>query len=185
MNSEISKSKLYAEHTLSYVFNKLRKHDKVIEILHELGGAGWRKMKYPRGLFDRSVGLLSSNEVNEEFIALIEPFHCKVITCSTNLFESCSGKYKMYSASCEELFENCDVIIIQGDANDFKEKITASLIDKIKDEALLVVVSDDVAIDESALVNTLKSGRINALLSDKLSFAKDVADADGVMLARM
>lgn len=185
MNGEIAKSKIYAEHTLAYILNKLRNHDKTIKLLHEKKSDGWRKMKYPRGLFDRCIGFLSLNDINEEFISLTTPFHCKHITVSNELYNKLCDKYEIELTSCEELFAKSDIIIIQGDANDFKEKITSSLLDKIKDEALLVIVSDDVSFDEDALLSTLKSQRINALLSDKLSFAKDAADIDCIMLARI
>lgn len=185
MSDEISKSKLYAEHILGYIFNKLRNHDQIIKNLHELKGNGWRKMKYARGLFDRSVGFLSSNEVNEEFIALIEPFHCELITCSKELFERCSGKYKMDYISCEELFEKCDIIIIQSDTNDYKEKITASLIDKIKNEALLVIASDNVEFEDDTLFGAVKSGRINVLLSEKSRYAREFSQLLNVMIMKI
>ena len=117
MANEISKSKLYAEQSLGYILNKLRNHDQIIKNLHEMGGDGWRKMKYARGLFDRTLGFVSSNEVNEEFIALTQPFHCKLITSSDDLFEKCSSKYKIEKVSCEELFENCDIICSRGILN--------------------------------------------------------------------
>ena len=61
-------------------------------------------MKYARGLFDRSIGFLSANEVNKEFIALIEPFHCEVKTCSKALFDECSKNFAMELIDEKKLF---------------------------------------------------------------------------------
>ena len=181
---EISKSKLYAEQTLTYVLNKLRNHDQIVKNLLELKGDGWRKMKYARGLFDRTVGFLSANEVNKEFIALIEPFHCEVKTCSKELFDECSGKYAMELTGEKELFEICDIIVVQGSAEDYKSAISAELINSMKNNALLILATDDVAIDEDAIVQNLKAERINAVVFDKLSFAQEVGDLVNVLIAK-
>ena len=181
---EISKSKLYAEQTLTYILNKLRNHDQIVKNLLELKGDGWRKMKYARGLFDRSIGFLSANEVNKEFIALIEPFHCEVKTCSKALFDECSKNFAMELIDEKKLFESCDIIVVQGDAEDYKSGITAEYINSIKDEALLVLATDDVAIDEAVMVQNLKAERINAVVFDKLLFAEEVGDLVNVLVAK-
>ena len=181
---EISKAKLYAEQTLAYILNKLRKHDQIIKNLHELKGEGWRKMKYARGLFDRSVGLLSLNDVNKEYIALTEPFHCKILTSSKKLFDECSKDNKISLVSEEELFGKSDIIIIQGQANDFTCQIDKDLISKIKNEALLVLATDDIKINKDYLVETLKQGRINALVWEGFDFAETIKGLPNVMLAK-
>lgn len=184
MSIEIPPSKLYAEQTLAYILNKLRNHDQIVKNLLELKGDGWRKMKYARGLFDRRIGFLSANEVNKELIALIEPFHCEVKTCSQLLYDELSGKYQIEHVGEKELFELCDIIVVQGDAEDYKSGLTAEYINSIKNEALLILATDDVAIDEGAIVENLKAERINAVVSDTLSFAKDVAGTVNVLIAK-
>ena len=181
---QISQAKLYAEHTLAYIFNKLRNHDQIIKNLHELKGDGWRKMKYARGIFDRKIGFVSYNEVNKEFIALIEPFHCKVKTSCEALYNACSGNFEIEYLSEEELFGSCDIIVVQGKTNGCKSYISAELISKIKNEALLVLASDDVSVDEEFLVKTLKEERINAIVYDKLGFASMLNALPNVMIAK-
>lgn len=181
---EISNAKLYAEQTLGYILNKLRKHDQIIKNLHELKGEGWRKMKYARGLFDRSVGLLSLNDVNKEYIALTEPFHCKMLTSSEKLFDECSKDNKISFVSKEELFETSDIIIVQGKANDFTHRIDKDLINKIKSESLLVLATDDIDIDKDYLIKTLKEERIHALVWEGFDFAGTIKGLPNVMLAK-
>ena len=181
---QISQSKLYAEHTLAYIFNKLRNHDQIIKNLHEQKGDGWRKMKYARGLFDRKIGFVSYNDVNKEFISLIHPFHCKVKTSCEALYNACSCNFEIEYLSEEELFGSCDIIVVQGKTNGCKSHISAELISKMKNEALLVLASDDISIDEKYLAETLKEERINAIVYDNLGFASMLNALPNVMIAK-
>jgi len=181
---EIKKEKLYAEQTLAYILNKLRNHDQIIKNLHEMRGEGWRKMKYARGLFDRSVGFVSSNEVNKEYIYLTEPFHCRLISSSKKLCNELSPKYEIELKTNEELFSESDIIIIQGEANDFTEEISEDLLKKMKKDALLVLASDDIKINKEFFIKILKDGSINALVWDGFDFSDDKNKLQNVMLAK-
>ena len=182
MINQIISSKLQAEQTLGYILNKLRNHDQIIKNLHELKGDGWRKMKYARGLFDRCVGFLSANDVNKEYIYLTEPFHCKLITSSQALTDECD-RNKPELVSTEELFQKSDIIIIQGKANDFKAEITAELIEKMKKDSVLVIMSDDISFDKEALKKALEDSRLHLLIRCDIDFAGEVKDLPNVMPA--
>ena len=181
---EIKEAKLYAEQTLAYILNKLRNHDQIIKNLLELRGDGWRKMKYARGLFDRSVGLLSLNDVNKEYITLTEPFHCKMLTSSKKLADEISPEYKIELKTPEELFEESDIIIVQGEANDFSGEISKELLGRMKKDALLVLASDDIKLDEEFLIKILEDGKIHALVWDGFGFSDNIKNMQNVMLAR-
>ncbi len=181
MNTSVTKAKLSAEKALAYIFNKLRNHDQIIKFLHDIKGEGWRKMKYARGLFDRTLGFISSNDETKEFIALTVPFHTVNKTCNADLYASCKDNISL--ADKAELFKSSDILIFLGDADENDIHISADLINSIKESALIVIMSDNISYDSEALAARLESGDINAIIPEGTALAEKFGNQPNVMVS--
>ena len=158
-------SESVAEGALAYTLCKLRRLDEIARILREEKKDGWRKFNDYRGLIDKTVGIVSFGAIAEYFVKMLQPFHCKIKVYSRSISEEKLQKYHMERASLEEIFSTCDVISVHTAWNPYTEKmINKDLIKMMKDNALIVNTARGAVIDEEALTEELKTGRIMAAL---------------------
>lgn len=158
-------SESVAEGALAYTLTKLRRLDETSRLLRDKGRDGWRNFNDYRGLIDKTVGIVSFGAIAEYFVGMLQPFHCKIKVYSRSISDEKLQKYKMERASLEEIFSTCDVISIHTALNPQTEKmISKDLIKMMKDNALIVNTARGAVIDEEALTEELKTGRIMAAL---------------------
>ena len=159
-------SESVAEAALLYSLAKLRNFDYSVRLMRNEKAEGWRKKKITRGLFDRTVGIVSFGAIAEYFAGLLQPFHCNIKVYSRRpLSQETLDKYNMTQVSLDEIFETCDVISLHTAWNKHTEKmINEKLIKSMKDGAVLVNTARGKIIDEDALIKELKTGRISAAL---------------------
>lgn len=155
-----------AEGALTSMLIKLRRYDEIARGLRDKKKAGWREIPLLRGLFDRTVGIVSFGAIAEYLVGLLQPFHCKIKVYSRRpLPEETLNKYKMEQVSLEEIFSTCDVISLHTAWNAHTEKmVSRDLIKSMKDDAILVNTARGKIIDQEALEEELKTGRISAAL---------------------
>ena len=158
-------SESVAEAALLYALTRLRNLDINHRMLKEKKADGWYQVS-TRGLFDKTVGIVSFGAIGKYFAGLLQPFHCKIKVYSRrDLGEETYKKYNMQPASLEEIFETCDVISLHTAWNKHTENmISTPLLEKMKDGAILVNTARGKIIDEPALIEELKKGRISAAL---------------------
>jgi phosphoglycerate dehydrogenase-like enzyme len=156
---------------------RLRRYDEIARVLRDKKAEGWRDVNLTRGLFDRTVGIVSYGAIAGYLVKLLQPFHCNIKVYSRRaLPEELLKEYKMEQVSLEEIFKTCDVISLHTAWNKHTEKmINKELIQSMKDGALLVNTARGQIIDEEALIEELKTGRINAALD---VFWKEPLDND-------
>lgn len=158
-------SESVAEGALAYTLTKLRRLDETARLLPKEKGAAWHKLFESRGLYDRTVGIVSFGAIAEYFVKLLQPFHCNIKVYSRSIADEKLEKYHMTRASLEEIFSTCDVISIHTAWNAQTEgMINKELISMMKDNALIVNTARGAVIDEEALTEELKTGRIQAAL---------------------
>ncbi len=158
-------SESVAEGALAYTLAKLRRLDEIARILREEKKAGWHKFTDYRGLLDKTVGIVSFGAIAEYFVNMLQPFHCKIKVYSRSISDETLRKYNMERATLEEIFSTCDVISVHTAWNQYTEKmINKDLIKMMKDNALIINTARGAVIDEEALTEELKTGRIMAAL---------------------
>lgn len=158
-----------AEGALAYMLLSLRelpKSCKYLDVMHE---TGWREfkaqVKEKRGILDRTVGIVSYGAIADHLARMLQPFHCKIKVYSRSISDEKLKQYNMERASLEEIFSTCDVISIHTAWNKHTEgMISKELIQSMKDNALIVNTARGRVIDEPALIEELKTGRIKAAL---------------------
>lgn len=158
-------SESVAEGALAMALTKLRRIDETSRILRDQKKAGWRVFPDYRGLIDKTVGIVSFGAIAEYFAGMLQPFHCKIKVYSRSISDEKLKQYKMERASLEEIFSTCDVISVHTAWNQHTfHMINKELIKMMKDNALIINTARGAVIDEEALTEELKTGRIMAAL---------------------
>lgn len=161
-------SESVAEAALVYTIMGLRRIKRSILLMDKERADGWARNEYntKKGLFDRTVGLVGYGAVTKHFVKLLQPFHCKIKVYNYQpIPQEELEKYKMEQVSIEEVFSTCDVVSVHLAWNPQTEHmVNKKLIQSMKDGALLVNTARGMVIDEAAMTEELKTGRISAVL---------------------
>jgi len=158
-------SESVAEAALVYAIMSLRRIDELLRNISNFRADGWGKPKKRRGLFDKSVGIIGFGSVAEHFVKLLQPFRCKIKVFTPIISKEKLNEYKMKRADLEEIFSTCDVISIHSAYNEqTHHMIDKKLLQKIKQDAVLVNTARGGIIDEAALTEELKKGNFFAVL---------------------
>ena len=152
-----------AEGCLCYALASLRKIEKYVGVMRN---GGWKKDDdLNAGLLDKTVGLIGFGKIAQYFAEMLKPFHVKLKIVSSHLSPEQAKKYNAEIVTLEEACSTCDVISLHYALSDK----TYHMIDKehiktFKDNALFINTSRGAIVDESALIEELKTGRISAVL---------------------
>ena len=101
-----------AEAALLYTLISLRRIKDITLLIHEKKEGGWYKKIGARGIFDRTIGIVSFGAIAEHFVKILQPFHCKIKVYSRSINDKKLQKYNMKKASLDEIFSTCYVISI-------------------------------------------------------------------------
>ena len=182
-------SESVAEAALLYSIAKLRNLDRSVLRLKKDKADGWHDPKiHAKGIFDRNVGIVGFGAIGKYFAGLLQPFHCNIKVFSIYPIEKeILDKYKMEQVGLEELFKTCDVVSLHTAWNKQTEKmVSRELIRSMKDGAVFVNTARGRIVDEEALIDELKTGRISAALdvywNEPLSSDSPLYEMDNVMV---
>ncbi|MEG1365774.1 MAG: hydroxyacid dehydrogenase [Oscillospiraceae bacterium] len=152
-----------AEGTVAYALAALRKIP-----LYSKGMANgeWKGGGENRGLLGRSVGIVGYGMIARHVVEMLSPFRCHVKVCSRHILEEELARQSMESASMEEIFKSCDIVSLHSSMTaENYHIITESLMNTMKNGALLINTSRGAIIDEAALCRVLaKRQDITAVL---------------------
>lgn len=127
----------------------------------------WRKrLVESRSLYGARVGLIGLGTIGRYLLPLLEPFHAQVKVFDPYLPADALQQFPgVESASLEEVLKWGDVISIHTSlTHETRGLLNAEKLKWIKDGALLVNTARGAIVDERALVEELKTGRITAVL---------------------
>ena len=159
---------MYAESTaegaLSYLLMAQR---RIPDYIRTVKNGCWRtEADRWEGLLDKTVGIIGLSTVSKCLISYLRPFRVKI-----KLFtryapaEEYRRENRIKLADLDEIFETCDIVSVHSALNAENRKlIGAEHFAKLKDNALFVNTSRGAVIDEAALIEELKKGRIRAVL---------------------
>lgn len=118
-----------------------------------------------KSLYGCTFGVVSYGAIASHLVRLLQPYGCKIMVYSRSIAEEELKKYNMQRASLEEIFKECDIISLHTAWNKHTENmISEELIKSMKDGALLINTARGKIVYEPALIEELKTGRIQAAL---------------------
>jgi len=113
----------------------------------------------------RTVGVVALSLVGRQVVPLLTPFDCRVLAYDPYAPAEVVRRLGVEMVTLEYLFEQSEVVTIHLPLIDrTREMITAELLGRLPDGALIVNTSRGAVIDERALAVELQSGRLRAAL---------------------
>ncbi len=133
-----------------------------------------------RQLTGRVVGVHGCGEIGKEFVRLLQPFDCEVLACDIKDYAEFYSRYNVTPVGFDELIARSEVLSIHLTVtNKTRDLYTAEVLDRLRPDCVLINTARGHIIDEAALRERLKSGRIAAAGID--TFAIEPADDDELL----
>ena len=156
-----------AEGTIAFLLAAQRSIPDYVRIVRE---GGWKDDFNPFGswcsLMDAKVGLVGFGTITRYLIPLLHAFRCDIRLFSHHApDEEYRNKYGITMMELDDLFAECDIVSIHSALNaENRALVGAEQLSKMKDGALLLNTSRGAVIEEAALLDEAKKGRIRIML---------------------
>ncbi len=120
-------------------------------------------------LAGKTIGVIGYGNIGRRVCEIAEAFRMKVLVHTAHP-EKYSGMAREQFVGIDTLFSQSDIVSLHCPLNSETEKIiNQSNIEKMKDGAILINVSRGGLVDENALADALRSGKISAAGADVVS----------------
>ena len=157
-----------AEATLGYTIAAYRDLPRICSEMKQNGGwqtphpYGWTN----RTLRGKTVGIISYGAVARHFVRMLQPFAVKIRVYDIKpIPEEDKARYGIEQVSLDTVFSESDIVSLHTPLNDKTYRmIGKEHFGMMKDRALFVNTARGAVIDEEALIEELKTGRICAAL---------------------
>ena len=155
-------SRYVAEHALCLAIACLRRISRFRE---EMKGTelwwGTSSPLDPETLVEQRVGLVGLGSISWELIRLLEPFRCEIWAFSTHADPAVATGKNVKLVSLDELLANCPVIFLLAAVRpDTIKLINRARLKLLRDGSVLVNTARGALVDEDALIDELKAGRL-------------------------
>lgn len=128
--------------------------------LFELGPQGSKKFHTITSIPDLSIGIVGLGHIGKKYADMMSALEAKEVSYWSRSEKDTDYEYK----SLDQLFQTSDIIFVAVGDDSGEDFIDESLLKKAKEGALLVSISHQGIINESALSRQLKSGKMRAAL---------------------
>ncbi len=136
------------------------------ESIIQFRSGSWNKAAYSKadGLYGKTLGIIGTGQIGQEVIKRAQAFGMKVVAWSRSLNEEMADELEIIRAkNIEEVASKSDILSIHLALNsDTRGIISKTVLSKLKDGSLVVNTSRAEVLDEDALFEELKSGRLKA-----------------------
>ena len=126
----------------------------------------WNKAAYAKaeGLYGKTLGVIGVGQIGQEVIKRARAFGFNIIAWSRSLTTEKAKELKIgYADSVKEAAEHCDILTVHlAMTPDTKGIISAEVLSSLKDGGFFINTSRAGVVDEDALYNELKTGRLSA-----------------------
>lgn len=120
-----------------------------------------------RQLTGRVVGVHGCGEIGKEFVRLLAPFDCTVLACDIADYAAFYAEHRVQPVALDELLARSEVLSIHLTVTKLTRGLyDAATLDKLRPDCVLINTARGHIIDEAALKERLKSGRIAAAAID-------------------
>ncbi|MFW5980679.1 MAG: hydroxyacid dehydrogenase, partial [Halanaerobiaceae bacterium] len=150
---------------------------------------GKRRAPNPVGyeLINKTVGLIGYGRIARRFRKLLQSFDTDILVYDPYLNQENIAEEDIKLVSLDELIIKSDIISLHAPGTEDNESlIDAEALSQMKDDALLVNTARGILIDERALYEELKTGRIRAALdvfrTEPLPLDSPLRELDNVVL---
>jgi D-3-phosphoglycerate dehydrogenase / 2-oxoglutarate reductase len=128
----------------------------------------WNKAAYSKaeGLFGKTLGIAGTGQIGREVIHRAQGFGMPVIAWSRSLSPEKAEELDVrYAETVEDVASQCDILSVHlALTPDTRQLISKKVLSNLKDGAAFINTSRAEVVDEDALYEEVKSGRIRAAL---------------------
>jgi phosphoglycerate dehydrogenase-like enzyme len=133
-----------------------------------------------RQLTGRVVGIHGCGEIGKEFIKLLQPFECTVLACDIVDYSEFYESHGVERVEIDELLARSEVLSIHLTVTDETRGLYgAATLDKLRRDCVLINTARGRIVDEGALKERLRDGRLAAAGFD--AFADEPPDDDELL----
>lgn len=116
-----------------------------------------------RQLTGRVVGIHGCGEIGKELVKLLQVFDCTILACDIKDYSEFYTSYGVEAVEMDELLARSEILSIHLTVTDVTRGLyDARTLDKLRPECVLINTARGNIIDEAALKERLKNGRIAA-----------------------
>jgi phosphoglycerate dehydrogenase-like enzyme len=152
-----------SELVISFAISLLR---HVPKAHREILSGSWRQ-HIGGNLSGRTFGIIGCGFVGKDLVKLLEPYGCRILV---NDIKNYPGFYKQHNIEAvgkEELLEKADIISLHVPLDDTtKNMLTSQRLALMKPSAILINIARGGLLDENALKNMLKNGKLGGAALD-------------------
>jgi D-3-phosphoglycerate dehydrogenase len=154
-----------AEHTVSLLFSMAR---QIPQAMASMKQGKWEKKKFTGvELFGKVLGIIGLGNIGAHVAKTAQGVGMKIITYDPFLSEEKAKALGVKVVGLEDLIKKSDVITIHTPlTDDTRSLINADAIDKMKNGVMLINSARGGIVDEQALCDALKSGKVAAAAFD-------------------
>lgn len=117
------------------------------------------------GNYGRTVGIIGASRIGRRVIELLKPFNFKIILFDPTLSASECAAIGVEKADLDTLMRSADIVSLHAPSlPSTQHMIDAQGLALMKDGATLINTARGAIIDEAALLATLSTGRIDAII---------------------
>lgn len=127
---------------------------------------GWRTPNFNnRSLLGKTVGIVGYGTISRHLLQMLKPFRVNILLYSNHTSPEEAQRLGVQKATLEEIFRTCDIITLHCARNPANyHLVNRQRLEMMKPGALIVNTSRGDVIDEQALIECLKTGKIRAAL---------------------
>jgi len=173
---------MVAEHALMQILGLLRRFREGSEVVIEAAPwgdgpvrsdantfhANWSGRNDIRHLHDSTVGILGFGEIGTELATRLGPFGCRVLyNRRTRLPRSAEERLGVEYAAVDDLLTRSDTVVsLLPHSDETEGSIDAAFIGQMKTGAMLVSAGASTILDEDAVAEAYRSGRLGGVATD-------------------
>ena len=156
-------AKSVAEACLCYTICALR---KVGLYYTEMKQFGWNTSPWEnRGLYGKKVGIIGYGAISKYFCEMLKLFTDDILVYSGHLSAEKAAGLGLKKADREEIFSTCDVVSVHSALKpETVGSVSRELMSLMKQDAVLVNTARGAVVDEAAMIDLLRTGKIYAAL---------------------
>lgn len=152
-----------AEGTIAYILLALRRLPFYMEMLKT---SGWHnQIWYNEGLLNQTIGIIGFGAIARHLVRLLKPFDVRIKVSSSYLTQQQAAALGVEKADLQEILKTCKIVSLHSASTpQNRHMIGRAQLDMMQDGALFVNTARGSIVDEQALADVLKTGRITAVL---------------------
>lgn len=127
---------------------------------------GWQQLK-GRQLSGRTVGIVGLGHVGKDLVKLLKPFACNVLANDIKPFPDFCAQHGVKQVALDELLTASDIVTLHVPLDDTTRGMISDMkLNLMKPEAVLINAARGGLVDEPALRDRLRDGRLAAAAFD-------------------